>query len=214
MGFLNEFIANPLLGLLSFFALIISIGFHEFCHVLVATALGDTTGKAQGRLTLNPLAHLSPVGTIAMLVFGLGWGKPAPFNPEALRYRRFGPTFVALGGPVSNLFLVGVFGLLWKLFHTSLGVGNLLLSFLELAIFYNAALAVFNLLPIPPLDGSHLLRSLLGPKSRLVEILDRVGMQVLVLLLLLSFVTSQSILTAYIGGGIRIVLKLFGLSTS
>lgn len=212
MGLINQLSTNPLGAALTFLALIVSIGFHEFSHVLVATALGDTTGKQQGRLTLNPLAHLTLMGTLMILFLGVGWGKPAPFNPEALRYRRYGPTFVALGGPLSNLLLVAVFGLLWRVLLPQLGADNLLITFLAITVFFNAALAVFNLLPIPPLDGSHLIRSLLGAHSPLVQLLDRYGWQLLFVLVLVGLTTGGGILELYLQWGVGLILRLFGLA--
>lgn len=211
MGLLGAFTTNPTLALLSFFALVISIAFHEFSHVLVAYSLGDSTGKAAGRLTLNPLAHLSTFGTLMIVLIGVGYGKPAPFNPASLRYRRFGPTFVALGGPFSNLLLVGVFSILWRIAQPSLGNENLLIQFLGLAIFYNAALAVFNLLPISPLDGSHLLRSTFGPNAPLVRLLEQHGWQILFALIAVDLLFGYSILTVYLRWGVNLILRLFGL---
>lgn len=212
MGLISTLFSNPTFALLSFFALIVSIGFHEFSHVFVAYVLGDNTGKAAGRLTLNPLAHLSPLGTLMILFIGVGYGKPAPFTPSALRYQRFGPTFVALGGPLSNILLVAVFGGIWRLVHGSLGGGNLLVQFLSIAVFYNAALAVFNLIPIAPLDGSHLLRSILGGNSPIVRTLEHYGWQLLFGLIALDFIAGVSILGTYISWGVGLVLRLFGLT--
>lgn len=212
MGLLSQFGDQPLVALLSVLALIISIGFHEFSHVLVAYVLGDQTGRLAGRLTLNPLRHLDPIGLFAILLLGVGWGKPAPFNPESLRYRRFGPSLVALGGPLSNILLVAIFGLLWRLLLPSLGSDNLLTTFLWIAIFFNAALAVFNLLPIPPLDGSHLLRSLFGPQSGLVRFLDQFGWQLLIALIVIGSLTGGGFLASYLRAGISILLRIFGLS--
>lgn len=212
MSLLSTFASEPLVALMAVLALVVSIGFHEFCHVLVASSLGDPTGRAAGRLTLNPLRHLDPFGFVAIVLFGIGWGRPAPFNPELLRYRRAGPAMVALGGPLSNLFLVGVFSLVWRLVSPSLGSQNLLTIFLTVAITYNAALAVFNLLPIPPLDGSYLVRAIFGPSAPITRLLGRFGFQVIFVLIVLELVGVGSILGWYLQGGIRLVLSLFGLT--
>ncbi|MFH2136072.1 MAG: site-2 protease family protein, partial [Patescibacteria group bacterium] len=94
----------PILFFAIFVALVVSITFHEFCHVLAARLQGDTTGERMGRLTLNPLAHLDLWGTLAILFIGFGWGRPAPYNPYNLKNQKYGSVLVALAGPASNLF--------------------------------------------------------------------------------------------------------------
>ncbi|MBI3114926.1 MAG: site-2 protease family protein [Candidatus Kerfeldbacteria bacterium] len=212
MGLIQLFSSDPTFAILAFFALMISIGFHEFSHVFVAYTLGDLTGKLAGRLTLNPLRHLDAIGTLMILFIGVGYGKPAPFNPGSLRYRRWGPTLVALGGPISNLLFVGVFGVLWRVLQTPLGIDNLLIQFLEVAIFFNAALAVFNLLPVPPLDGSHLIASIFGEAHPLTQFLRRFGWQVLLALVVFDLFVGVGILGRYLRWGIGVILTAFGLN--
>ena len=140
-------------------ALIIAIAVHEFSHALVATWLGDTTAKLAGRLTLNPLAHLDPVGTIVLLVAGFGWGKPVPYNPYYVRRGVWGETMIALAGPLSNIIVALLFALPGRIYFWQSGQmmnGNLW-QFLATVVSINVILAAFNLLPIPPLDGSKLL---------------------------------------------------------
>lgn len=201
--------SDPIQFIVGFLALIISIGIHEFAHVLAAYLQGDQTGKALGRLTLNPLAHLDMFGTIAIVVAGIGWGKPAPFNPYNLRYRRWGPALVALAGPLSNIILVMLAGYTLLLVGPQLETGNLLLSFLATLVFLNAALAVFNFIPVTPLDGSHLLRALTSPDNTLVLFLERYGVFILLGLL---FVFS-GVLYAYLAGGITLIFRILGLSS-
>lgn len=203
---------NPWILLVGFLVLVISIGVHEFAHVLSAYLQGDTTGKAMGRLTLNPLKHLDPYGTLLMVVsmlsgFGLGWGKPAPFNPYSLRFRRWGPALVAVAGPVANLVLVLLAGYAYVFLSASLGPLNLLSIFLLLLVVVNASLAIFNILPIHPLDGSHLLEAALGSNHPIPAFFQRYGM--IILLGLIFF--GRGLLGTIITGGIDLILTAFGL---
>lgn len=140
-------------------AFIISITIHEFAHAYVATRLGDDTPRAQGRVTLNPVAHLDPIGFlflvfIALTGFGLGWGRPVPFNPYRIRWGKRGVALVAAAGPLSNVILALVLAVPQRVFAT--GFGNLPPSgqvFVNLLIGLNIGLAAFNLIPLPPLDG-------------------------------------------------------------
>ncbi|MBI4216023.1 MAG: site-2 protease family protein [Chloroflexi bacterium] len=145
-------------------ALLITLTIHEFSHALVADRLGDNTSRRLGRLSLNPLAHLDPVGTAMLFLVGFGWGKPVPVNQEQLRGGgRSGMAKVALAGPASNLLAAALFALPFRIgmvnsgpslgFGFGGGVGGMVSLLLEVILFYNLVLALFNLLPIPPLDG-------------------------------------------------------------
>jgi Zn-dependent protease len=147
-------------------ALILGIAFHEFCHAFSANALGDSTARSLGRLTLNPLAHLDPLGTILLLIAGFGWGKPVPVNTYALRNGRTGMALVAAAGPASNLVSAALLGLPirlgWAPWHNPFSVisstagwdnGDYIGLFLSAAVLLNCILAVFNFLPLAPLDG-------------------------------------------------------------
>ncbi len=195
-------------------ALVVSIGFHEFSHVLVAFSLGDQTGKLAGRLTLNPLKHLDPVGTLLILLgAGIGWGRPAPFNPANLRYRRYGSAIVALGGPLSNLLLVAVFSLLLRIFFPLYGPENLLTFFLQVCVIMNASLLFFNLIPVPPLDGSWLLMSFLPPSAAAFkELLARYGWMILFAVLILDFWAGIPIIRPFLIGGVEWLTDGFGLA--
>lgn len=156
---------NPVLFIAWALAFLISLGFHEFSHALAGTWLGDTTAKRMGRLTLNPMAHVDPLGLGALLLIGFGWGKPVPFNPYNLRWAKWGPAAVAAAGPISNLLLSLVSLTLFAIIAPRFGAGNLLVIFLALMVQINVALMVFNLIPLPPLDGSKaLIAALAHPK--------------------------------------------------
>jgi Zn-dependent protease len=149
------------------FALLLGIAFHEFCHALVASALGDSTAQRLGRLTLNPLAHLDPFGTLLLFIAGFGWGKPVPVNASALRNGpRTGMAMVAAAGPVSNLAIAWAMAvpirLGWTAFHNPFNLfvstgawraSDYLGLFFTAAVLLNCTLAVFNFLPLAPLDG-------------------------------------------------------------
>lgn len=152
-------------------ALVVAMDVHEFSHALVADRLGDPTPRESGRLSLNPGAHLDPLGTISLLLVGLGWGKPVGINPFKLRFGpQVGMALVGIAGPVSNLLVAAILAiplrLHWVAFRPQsiLGFpfsGGELLSWI---VWLNLALAVFNLLPFSPLDGSRLLAALLPTK--------------------------------------------------
>jgi Zn-dependent protease len=189
-------------------AVVIGITVHEFSHAAVATAQGDFTAKSQGRLTLNPASHLDPLGTLFLVIGGFGWGRPTPFNPLRLRRRRAGAALVGLAGPISNLLLAILAAIALRITTPSgLDVppgfaGKLLFALVEL----NVVLAVFNLLPIPPLDGSRLLSVLLPPsRQNIVYFLDRFGIFLLLGLLLLAPNIFQPLFTSMTTAILRLV---------
>lgn len=134
-------------------AILFALSLHEFFHAWMAYYLGDSTAKDQGRLTINPLVHLDLFGTMALLVVGIGWGKPVPFNPYNLRNQRWGPALVSLAGPGSNFLMAFIAGFSLRFFELN---NPALLFFLSYFVWINLILAIFNLMPIPPLDGSHI----------------------------------------------------------
>lgn len=175
--------------------LIISLTLHEYAHSWVADQLGDPTPKAYGRLSLNPLAHLDPLGTLMLIFAGIGWGKPVPIDPYNLRHPRRDELLISLSGPLSNLFLAVIL----SLFH---------LPFLNVFIFVNVALAVFNLLPIPPLDGSKIFLDLL-PNDQYLEwrrAFEQYGYLILALLLFLPF-SNSNLINLIISPIIKLILQ-------
>lgn len=151
-------------------AVLLAISFHEMAHGYAAYLLGDKTAKSMGRLSLNPLRHLDPVGAICLLLFGFGWAKPVMINPVYFKKPKRDMALTALAGPVSNFILAFLAILLFKLlaltaFGQSMGyVAQLLFSFLSTFATLNIGLGVFNLIPIPPLDGSKIFLPLLPPR--------------------------------------------------
>jgi len=138
-------------------ALLLAVTFHEYAHGRMALAMGDPTASMQGRLTLNPLAHLDPLGSLMILLVGFGWAKPVPINPARFRNYREGLLKVSLAGPFANFLLAFISLLLLEL----VGATGYFLNLFVLIAQINIALGVFNLLPVPPLDGSKVLVSLM-----------------------------------------------------
>jgi len=166
--------------------LFFSITIHEIAHGSVALSLGDPTAKWAGRLTLNPLKHIDFFGTILLPIFLFittngqgpifGWAKPVPVNPFNFRDQKWGNLKVAIAGPLVNLFIAVVFGLAIKY----LPLPILMAKFFTVVSFYNLALAIFNLIPLPPLDGSHILFSFLPEFSRFKIFLQKYGIFILI----------------------------------
>ncbi len=185
--------ASPAIAAAWLAAILISLTVHEFSHALVAKWRGDKTGEREGRLTLNPLAHLDPIGFIPLVLFGFGWAKPVPYNPYNLKSPTWDSVAVALAGPVSNFILavIAAFALHALVGNQTITSINLLTVFLFLAILINLFLLFFNVVPIHPLDGSKLFFALFDhPRyQRLREFVAFRGPQILITLVLISFLT-------------------------
>lgn len=140
-------------------AVLLAISFHELSHAYVAYLLGDPTAKNMGRLTFNPISHIDPIGLFCMIFFGFGWAKPVPVNTTYFKNRKLGMGLTALGGPMANFFL-GIVAIIIYLFIAWSTNNAFLLafaSFMSVFASVNISLGVFNLLPVPPLDGSKIM---------------------------------------------------------
>ncbi len=192
---------DPILALVIAAAIIITIAGHEFAHALAGYLLGDHTAEREGRLTLNPLAHLDLIGTILIFTVGFGWGRPVPFNPFNLRWRKWGATAVALAGPISNFIMAYVFFFAGVLALQLYDPENYVVKMFGTLAFINVALGVFNLLPIPPLDGSRLLVTLLPPRYDYIgQWLERNGFWLLIFLLIIANTTGINFLSGAVNG--------------
>lgn len=140
--------------------LVIAITVHEYAHARVAYLYGDPTAKLQGRLSLNPLVHLDPLGALMLLIFKIGWAKPVPINPRNFRDYRLGMFWVSFAGPLANFLLAFASLLILKVGRWNFSGGDILWLLLYTQVSINIALGVFNLIPLPPLDGSKILSTL------------------------------------------------------
>ena len=162
--------------------LLSAVVFHEYAHAAVADRLGDPTPRRLGRLTLNPVAHVDPVGLLMLLLFRFGWARPVPVNPYYFADRRKGMLYVALAGPATNVVLAFLALLLLEALPALRG--TVLGDVLQWVLVYNTVLAVFNILPVPPLDGSRVLAGILPPaQAARVEEMESYGWLVLLALL-------------------------------
>ena len=196
--------------LLSMVALIICITIHEFAHAITAYRAGDDTPRAQGRLSLNPFDHLDPMGTIMMVVsslsgFGFGWGKAVQVNPNNFRHQRWDNLRVSLWGPLSNIITAAITGTILRFFghHMSESILMFVLTLTVISI----TLALFNLIPIAPLDGSHIMSSLLPYEQarRYDSFMGRFGFMIFLGIIFLA----PGILPKIIGPPQHFLLRLF-----
>jgi Zn-dependent protease len=204
---------NPSLGLIVALALIIFVAlpFHEFAHALAAYRLGDGTAKLFGRLTLNPLAHVDPMGAILIVLVGFGWAKPTPVNPLNLRGGRQGEAIVAFAGPASNLVLAVAAAIpLRYAIATDLQLPDLLFGMLQFFIQINLVLMVFNLLPIPPLDGSKVLFALMDRRTEMQwrPVLEQYGFIILIAVAFLPILPGGTILDVVFDAVVRPLFRL------
>ena len=206
--FLSLFQDNPSAAVAFLLGLVIGITVHEASHAASAYLLGDDTAYRDGRVTLNPVSHLDLLGSMMLLLAGFGWGRPTPVVPSKLRGGVFGPVAVALAGPVSNLLIVAFCAVLYLLPPVQVGY---LFILVVMVAFTNALLFVFNLIPIPPLDGSKVIFPFL-PRSLdgFVDFMNQYGPMILLGIILISFVTKLPILGILLAP-VRPLLTLLGL---
>ncbi|GMR05201.1 MAG: site-2 protease family protein [Thermodesulfobacteriota bacterium] len=173
---------------------LLALTVHEYAHAWTAFRFGDATAKNLGRVTLNPLKHLDPIGTLALFLSGLfGWAKPVPINPRNFKNPAKALIWVSLAGPLSNIVLAGVFAIALRLFSTELaplisgypGIYKPLFVMIQVSVIINVSLAVFNMIPIPPLDGSKvLLHALPYRKALKFSRIEPYGFIILILLIM------------------------------
>jgi Zn-dependent protease len=156
---------SPFTFVILIISLILAITVHEFCHALAADKLGDPTPRRDGRISLNPLKHLDPLGTLMIIFTNFGWGKPVEFDPYNLRHPRKDGAIIAACGPLSNLAMALLCALLVRILPVTTDFAFYLLLFLYTFGTLNITLAIFNLIPIRPLDGSHIIRAFIPAKS-------------------------------------------------
>jgi len=207
--------------ILSIPVVLMAITFHEYAHGYAAYKMGDPTAKYQGRLSLNPFAHMDIIGAISMLLLGFGWAKPVPVNPNNFRDRKKGTVIVSLAGPMANIALsfvaVIICGLLYRflpgtLNETMYTFVSYILNILFLIISMNVSFAAFNLIPIPPLDGSKILGVFLPGKYyyKMLQY-ERYAFPVLILLLYTGIVERiLSVITIPIVNSLNFVLSIIG----
>ena len=193
LGLVSTLLTNPLLFVVVAVALLLSITVHECSHAYVAWKLGDPTAKNLGRVSLNPLAHLDPIGTLVLLFVGFGWGKAVPINYYNLKNPKRDAALISLAGPASNLIMATCFTVFvklanavsWSIFF------DLASTFIYPIILYNVVLGIFNLIPLEPLDGFKIVNGILPPRLAVQWVqLAPYGIYVLILLAITGTVSK------------------------
>lgn len=204
---------DPIFAAVILLSLIFSLCVHEAAHAAMATYCGDDTAKLKGRLSLNPLVHIDPLGSIIMPLilltmntgFIFGWAKPVPFNPNKLNNIRRDQVLIAMAGPASNLALALLFCLIGRIVSMSIGLDatpDLFLKFLYFTIMINLVLMIFNLIPVPPLDGHYALNYFLPPQGQ------RIMQQIGPFGILIAILVAQPILGTVLGPLMRFMMLM------
>lgn len=207
-------IHQPLLLLAFLISIVLAISIHEFSHSLAATLLGDRTSKYQGRLTINPLKHLDMLGALMLMFSGFGWGKPVPVNPYNLKYARFGEAIVSFAGPLSNFITMIFTGVVFRILLSSTAIGfeSMIYIFLTIFLHTNLVLGIFNLIPLPPLDGSKILFAFLPNSLQMWRLqFESAGPMILLGLIIVDSVLNINIFGNVSGYIFNWILKIFEL---
>ncbi len=228
-NFGNEFCREGLLNVIAFIiALMSALVLHELAHGIVAKWNGDDTAKLMGRLTLNPLSHFDVVGLLMMLLVGFGWAKPVPVNPNNFRNKTKGMVSVSLAGVLTNIILAFVFSLFWVVWARYISMPALannlyyldhfMLMLFNLIVSINISFALFNILPLYPLDGYRFLSCFVSQENSFMTFLRRYSLYILLFLLMWNYLplidvySPLSLYMTYLGNGlIDAFLKLWGL---
>jgi Zn-dependent protease len=196
--------------------ILLALTVHEYSHGYVAYRLGDHTAKNMGRLTLNPISHIDPIGLIMLFVIGMGWAKPVPINIYSFQHPKRDLALSSAAGPISNFIMAAITGLLFRLFPGLIPMTNDpgLILFFKMNLFYfmliNVGLGIFNLIPIPPLDGSKILRGFMKDKhTYIIDYLERYGGMIIIGIFIIGRLAGFSIFGRLIGPLINWVVYAF-----
>jgi len=197
--------------------ILLALTFHEYMHGYIAYRLGDMTARDQGRLSFNPLVHLDPIGTLMIFLVHFGWAKPVPVNPYNLNNPKKDMIWVSIAGPAANMSLALISGIIIRIFQAGAisglarSVQQPLMTMVYFSMQINIALAFFNLIPIPPLDGSKILAGFLpSEQQHIIDWLERYGAFVLMGLIMFGFITKISIIGFILRPFINFFSMLFG----
>ena len=188
----GNFSSAIIILLYSLLGVMVAMTVHEWAHAFAAYKLGDPTAKNLGRMSLDPLKHMDPIGTICLVLFGFGWARPVMVNPRNLKNYRRDDAIISLAGPIMNLLTAFLFLGIYFLVLFTFGITNeIVLNILNYIISINLGLGIFNLIPIPPLDGFHVINSIFIRRSfKVVEFLQRYGFIILIVLLASGVLTN------------------------
>jgi len=213
---LQSLFSSPLMVVVWLSAITIAITVHEFSHALVANIRGDKTAERLGRLTLNPIAHIDPIGFLMLFILGFGWAKPVPFNPYNLKNPRYDAVWIALAGPFSNLIMAILSSIAFRVLISTeiLPMDSLLWPFLMFSTIINLFLLFFNLIPVHPLDGSKLVDAILVKphQQNLRRMIETYGPKVLLVMVLMSIIGNIDVFYFISAPAYKVCSLLMGTS--